>query len=367
MDISRYISELLHEHDCVIIPGFGGFVCSYHPAEIHPGQHSFHPPSKRILFNKELKTNDGLLANHIAVKEKSSFNEALHKIEEEAHEMNRCLEEGERINLLHIGVLYADNQGNIQFDQDTTVNYLKEAFGLATFISPPIQRHQQKSFLKQETQIGLRKKQPARRSSLRLAYWSTGIAASFLLLVLVIQNFDRINPDRQNETGFFPSYTTKSESAQQSIERFENEPADVQQTVENQIVTYVEKDNTKISLDDDQIAGTGGESAAEVISGEAPSKIDVAPIDEPIRETLVETPAPSKMYHLIAGSFEREINAENLISEYAGYGYNPVVIGQAANGYYRVSIAAYLRKNEALPELEKARSLYNPNIWLLRQ
>lgn len=338
MNISRYISELLHEHDCVIIPGFGGFVCSYHPAEIRPGQHSFHPPSKRILFNKELKTNDGLLANIIAVKEKTSFNEALLKIEEEAHEMIRCLEDGERVSLQEIGDLYADNQGNIQFDQDTTVNYLKEAFGLATFISPPIRRHHQKTVLKEATHINIKKPQPARRSSLRPAYWGIGIAATFLLFVLVIHNFDRMNSHRQNVTGFFPSYAKKAESEQKTIEVF-----------------------------DDQIADAGVEAIAEDISNETSDIMDIEPVVEPINEMVVETPAPTKMYHLIAGSFEREINAGKLISEYAGYGYSPKIIGQAANGYYRVSIAAYLKKNEALSELEKARDLHNPNIWLLRQ
>jgi len=48
MDISSYISELLFEHDCVIIPNFGGFICNYKPADIHPIQNTVSPPAKAI-------------------------------------------------------------------------------------------------------------------------------------------------------------------------------------------------------------------------------------------------------------------------------------------------------------------------------
>jgi len=91
--------------------------------------------------------------------------------------------------------------------------------------------------------------------------------------------------------------------------------------------------------------------------------------NEIITETVIPdaTPKPAqKMYHLIAGSFQDTENASSLIDIYQQRGYDPKMIGPAANGYYRVSISAYLLKSDALVELNKARDLYNPNIWLLR-
>ncbi len=82
MDISLHISSLLFEHECVVVPGLGGFVSNYSPARIHPVQHLFQPPSKTILFNPELKNNDGLLAKFIAENEKTSFYDALAIINE---------------------------------------------------------------------------------------------------------------------------------------------------------------------------------------------------------------------------------------------------------------------------------------------
>ena len=70
MDVSFFISELLYKHDCVILPGFGGFVTQFVPAKIHPINHTFYPPSKNILFNSKLTRDDGLLFDFIAASQK---------------------------------------------------------------------------------------------------------------------------------------------------------------------------------------------------------------------------------------------------------------------------------------------------------
>jgi len=73
------------------------------------------------------------------------------------------------------------------------------------------------------------------------------------------------------------------------------------------------------------------------------------------------------MYYLIGGSFEKVENADKLIARYSEKGFKPQIIGQASNGYYRVSIMAYLRKEEALTELRKLRENEIPEAWVLRQ
>ena len=67
--ISKYISELLFLHDCVIIPQFGGFVGNNKSAVLNETTGIITPPSKEILFNLNLQTNDGLLINHISKSE----------------------------------------------------------------------------------------------------------------------------------------------------------------------------------------------------------------------------------------------------------------------------------------------------------
>ncbi|UOQ77221.1 hypothetical protein MUN84_00290 [Hymenobacter sp. 5516J-16] len=38
--LSDHIRTLLRDHDCVIIPDFGGLIADYAPAQIHPVRHT---------------------------------------------------------------------------------------------------------------------------------------------------------------------------------------------------------------------------------------------------------------------------------------------------------------------------------------
>ena len=66
MNLSKYIVDLLVKNNCVIVPNFGGFIANYNPAIIDELRHKIYPPSKRILSNPNLLSNDGLLANYVS-------------------------------------------------------------------------------------------------------------------------------------------------------------------------------------------------------------------------------------------------------------------------------------------------------------
>ena len=73
MQLSNHISELLFQHDCVTVPGFGSFLGNYKSAEYDFKDEKFHPPYKQISFNSQIKDNDGLLAKHISSKLNLSY------------------------------------------------------------------------------------------------------------------------------------------------------------------------------------------------------------------------------------------------------------------------------------------------------
>jgi len=62
MQLSKFISELLIEHDCVTVPGLGSFLGNFKSAHYDLENEKFYPPSKQISFNSQIKVNDGLLA-----------------------------------------------------------------------------------------------------------------------------------------------------------------------------------------------------------------------------------------------------------------------------------------------------------------
>jgi hypothetical protein len=66
IDFISAIESLLLEHDCVIIPNFGGFVINVQDFKFDEKEAIIYPRKKSIAFNERLKSDDGILAMHIA-------------------------------------------------------------------------------------------------------------------------------------------------------------------------------------------------------------------------------------------------------------------------------------------------------------
>ena len=137
-NIIKYISELLYKHDCVIVPGFGGFVARHVPAGIFNSGGLITPPAKSVLFNKNLQNNDGLLANHIMEKHLLSYTEANKCIQDFVSKSYFQLDSTKRLELENIGIMYIDAEKNIQFESEANVNYLIESFGLSPVFAQPL-------------------------------------------------------------------------------------------------------------------------------------------------------------------------------------------------------------------------------------
>lgn len=91
MKIENYIAQLLYRYQCVTVPGFGAFLTEIQSAQLVESSHSFFPPKKLISFNSYLKNNDGLLANHIAQTEKTSYEYAVSAIQYEVFNWKKTL------------------------------------------------------------------------------------------------------------------------------------------------------------------------------------------------------------------------------------------------------------------------------------
>ena len=148
MLIAKYIGDLLFDYECVVIPGLGGFIINDKPALINYNTNYFSPPFPEIMFNPYLITNDGLLLNYIAKDENITYKEAKHKIDSFAIACHKALNSGKQVNFAKIGSIYKDKNDKIIFDQDTSVNYNPESFGLTSFISPPVRRINQEERIK---------------------------------------------------------------------------------------------------------------------------------------------------------------------------------------------------------------------------
>ena len=132
MKLDLYISQLLYRYQCVTIPGFGAFLTEVQSAQLHEGSHSFYPPKKLVSFNAYLKNNDGLLANHIALAEKMSYEIAVTVIQNEVNSWKNKLQEQGSISIKNIGEPSLNSEKSLVFVPAEQVNYLTSSFGFSS-------------------------------------------------------------------------------------------------------------------------------------------------------------------------------------------------------------------------------------------
>ena len=128
MMIEKHISALLYRYQCVSVPGFGAFLTETQPAQLNNDTFTFYPPKKLLSFNANLKNNDGLLANHIALQEKISYDQAVANISQTVEQWFEKLQNRENLTLKNLGSISYNFEGSLVFTPDTPVNYLTDAF-----------------------------------------------------------------------------------------------------------------------------------------------------------------------------------------------------------------------------------------------
>ena len=153
MKIAKYVGDLLYNYECVVIPGLGGFLTNDKPATINTASNLFKPPFKQISFNAFLKTNDGLLVNYVAREESLEYKAAKEQVDRFVLMCDNALKEGKRINFHRIGYLYLNENQQISFEQDSSVNYNADAFGLTSFISPAVYKQTPEEKLREKVVV----------------------------------------------------------------------------------------------------------------------------------------------------------------------------------------------------------------------
>jgi cell division septation protein DedD len=143
MRLEEEIGGLLNRHDCVIVPGFGGFLGRSSGAHLHPGTHYLLPPGKRVSFNAMLLDNDGLLATHLVLRHHMKHQEALTWIKDEVLRWQRELKQGKRLHVAGLGRLFLNAAGKVQFAPTYQESFAAQSFGFQIIRLEPIQERLQ--------------------------------------------------------------------------------------------------------------------------------------------------------------------------------------------------------------------------------
>lgn len=306
MIIEKHISALLYRYQCVTVPGFGAFITETVSARYNETSNTFAPPKKTILFNSLLQQNDGLLANHIALEEQISFNEAVVLIQDQISLWKEELGNKKVVYLKNIGELSLNSEQKIQFEPVGSTNYLTSSFGLTAVMATALTREQQ-------TETKVIELATATKNKPRLQWMR--YAAAVVAAV-----------------GLYSSVSTYQE-----YEVYQQKKLAVEKDVQNQIEQKLQQ-------------------ATFVI--EAPTVIK-----EKIAEVTTKT--AQKPFHIVAGAFKTEAKAQILTNELKAKGYvNAKYLTTSKHNMRPVVYNSYATQEEAQADLRQIHEKVNKDAWI---
>ena len=115
-ELCQHIDKLLLSNDCVILPGFGGFLTHYADAYYSESEQLYYPPKREIGFNQNLTMNDSLLVQEIAGRYDISYPEACKRLEAEIEELRQTLQTIGHYEFTGIGTLSMIEEGVYTFE-----------------------------------------------------------------------------------------------------------------------------------------------------------------------------------------------------------------------------------------------------------
>ena len=337
MNLFGYIKELLFMHDCVIIPGFGGFVAEYRAARINHESNTIFPPGKEIRFNRSLTHNDGLFISYISEQKGIGYVDSKRMVTGFVHELTRKLEKGKKVVFEEVGTFCNDSFGNLQFEPDPASNFLPDSYGLYEFALTPLEEYD----VEKRIRKNFTDKKPSRENFRRKVLWRVAIAVPLLVALVVVPLKTDLLKFRANVSSLHPISGTNGldSSAGQAVEA-------------SQDVAMEERIDPETQPDaEDDIS----QPAQPVVSDDREDKPAAPGVMEPDE------------YYIIAGSFRILGNALGYRDQLAGEGY-PSAVLEPVNGLHRVTLNGYPTKEEAISALAGLRKkASNKDLWILRR
>lgn len=115
IQLDRHIEILLLDNDCVIVPGFGGFMAHHVCARFDDEMGVYLPPIRQLGFNAQLTLNDSVLVQSYIEAYDISYPEALRKIEDEVNELQQKMQNEGSCELMGVGTLRYNDEGRVEF------------------------------------------------------------------------------------------------------------------------------------------------------------------------------------------------------------------------------------------------------------
>lgn len=125
-----FLEHLLYEHECVIIPQFGGFVVNAQDFQFNAKEGKIYPKRKCVAFNEKLKTDDRFLTTEWAKKQSISQKEASIEITAISKELKSQISTQEYLTIGELGAFTLNSENRLSFSPNPDFNADLSVFGL---------------------------------------------------------------------------------------------------------------------------------------------------------------------------------------------------------------------------------------------
>lgn len=341
---------MLFQHDCVVLPNFGGFIANFHSAEFEHGSYLIHPSSKKISFNNQLTQSDGILAQHIARVHAMSYHESIEIIENYVRELKNHLIRGEEYSFPDVGTIVLKDGNRYVFTPFET-NFNNDSFGLKPVkaIYAEINNHQRKiTHVEKEITII----QPELKSNWYKKWTLYGGIAACLLVLLLVGQYSYYKLKNKNniqeanvvsDTMLFQQKIDKEESENSSVRTANIAPTSIIDSV-NAITT----ENTE----EKKVSNTEVEKTKET-----KHLLNV----KLVNDNSVQNKNSGNQTLIVFGVFSNMNNAEKLVAELAKKNITAQVIKPLNSKNFKTAMLVQGSKSNGFAQLKQLKA-NNPSI-----
>jgi len=363
MDISNSIKQLLYEHDCVILPNFGGFVCAHKKLEFNNTAMDF-IQSKAI--GEHIKQRDNGFDNYWVVeKDKIGYTKALENINAWVSGLHHQLQQGQTVNISGLGSFSLNTDKRVVFVPFADINFSTNTYGLATIklnkkiaksaikeapkvilpAPPPKPTVEPKKVEEKEVKAAdIRPTKPPKRKK-RGGYKILRRMTTIVFTLLVFFAFF-----------IYQDYAYHSIIDRGGLMDFNTSLGINTNTNNNLKATEYSnsKGNETVTNSDNE-----GSEMANSLENSTVTQTDV-------ETSIVQTAKTDSVFYIIAAAFSSESNANDLLENLNRKGFASEIINIQGSSLYRVGYKQYPSRKKAEGDLNAVRNkTHNFAAWIL--
>lgn len=137
-NVANAISALLYDHNVVIVPGLGAFLCQADGAKVNVITNQFEKPSATLGFDPQRREDNDLIIGYLTAHDDITVAEARQQVTKFVTDSYAIMKDGGQVEIPSVGTLSFDDNRELVFNPVASNDYNGDAFGLTDMQPQPI-------------------------------------------------------------------------------------------------------------------------------------------------------------------------------------------------------------------------------------